>query len=70
MLNEFKGLEIKHQLIVCLQFFVGYFSPIIGIILYIYNRYKKKSKLFQYSSLLGIVIALMFYIVQFIVYVL
>jgi hypothetical protein len=46
----------------------GYFSPLIGVILFVYLKFKKSEKFFQNAVLIGIAIALALYIVEFCFY--
>ncbi|SBW10776.1 exported hypothetical protein [uncultured Eubacteriales bacterium] len=43
----------------------GYFSPLVGVILFGYLKFKKSEKFFQNAVLIGIAIALALYIVEF-----
>lgn len=43
----------------------GYFSPLIGLLLFAYLKCKKSEKFLQNAVLLGIAIALALYIVEF-----
>ena len=61
MVEKFKNLDIKFQLKVCLLFVLGYFSPIIGLFVFLYNFFKHKQKVFQYTPLIGGVCALVLY---------
>ena len=63
-----KELELKKQIIIVIEFLVAYFSPLIGILLFMALRYKKQVKLYQWSPLLGAALALIIYIVDYIIY--
>ncbi len=68
MIKQFQRLETKKQLMICLEFIAGYFSPLIGIIIFIWQKYKKHEKLNQYAPLCGAGLALLVYVIQFVIY--
>ena len=44
MVEKFKNLDVKFQLKICLLFALSYFSPIVGVLVFIYNFFKHKRK--------------------------
>lgn len=44
MVEKFKNLDVKFQLKICLLFALSYFSPIVGVLVFIYNFFKHKEK--------------------------
>lgn len=44
MVEKFKNLDVKFQLKICLLFVLSYFSPIVGVLVFIYNFLSIKKK--------------------------
>lgn len=70
LLSRFRAMDVKHQAKVTLEFIIGYFSPLLGLMLFTYMKVKGKEKLYQYSGLMGASVALIFYAVTFLTYIL
>ena len=49
MVEKFKNLDVKFQLKICLLFVLSYFSPIVGVLVFIYNFFKHIEKVYQYT---------------------
>lgn len=63
--REFQALDLKGKLICIAEMVVGYFIPLAGIIAYVYLRKKDKAHVYRFAALVGVVIALVFFVVEF-----
>ena len=66
MVEKFKNLDVKFQLKIRLLFALSYFSPIVGVLVFIYNFFKHKEKVYQYTPLIGGACALILYVAGYI----
>lgn len=64
-MNDFRKLSIKTQALGIIEFMIGYFSPLVGVIIAIFMVRRKKEKIYIVFPLLGAVIAIIFYLVGF-----
>ena len=66
MVEKFKNLDVKFQLKICWLLGLSYFSPIVGVLVFIYNFFKHKETVYQYTPLIGGACALILYVAGYI----
>ena len=59
MVEKFKNLDVKFQLKICLLF-------VLRVLVFIYNFFKHKEKVYQYTPLIGGACALILYVAGYI----
>lgn len=64
MMKEFRSLTLKCQLVICMEFIVGYISPLLGLLIFFGAKSKKGQRIYQYTPLIGGGLALVFYLVS------
>lgn len=67
MFKHITSLSAKKQFYCFMAFIFGYFSPLLGVVLYFILKYKKVDKVYLYLPLIGGAIALAYYALSYII---
>ena len=62
MRRAFMDLDPKEKLFFFIMLSLGYFSPVIGVVLWFFAKRKTEKKILQYAGLAGAALALVWYV--------
>lgn len=69
MLKIWKNLALRKQVVCFLAFIIGYFSPLLGLIIFMFMKIRRKERIYQFAPICGGIIALFFYAVDYLLYI-
>lgn len=62
MRHAFQELHSKEKLLLVVMLCAGYFSPVLGVIIWFFAKKKTDKKILQYAGLAGAALALVWYV--------
>lgn len=65
MVKEFAELTTKQKWIFLLLLIVGYLSPVIGLVVFLFARKKTENKFLRHASLVGAGLAMLVYVADY-----
>lgn len=63
-----KNLTLSKQVSCFLAFIIGYFSPLLGFVIFLLMKLRKKERIYHYAPLCGACIALFIYAIDYLLY--
>ena len=67
MFKKFTQMPAKQQFLCFMALMAGYFSPLLGLLLFAVLKLKKADKLYQRLPLIGGAAALIYYVISYII---
>lgn len=68
MLNTLRSANLKTQMLFALIFFLGYFSPLLAILIFLFVKIRHMDMMFGKVALWGAALALILYAVDYAFY--